>query len=128
MVEVDDSIFGVDYSSQGGVTATGDLNLVEGLANAKQSITNQILTKEGFYPSIDTEYGSGIHEVLGEDSEGFNTDALVVYIQNVLLDNPRVSEILRIEPYMAVDKKLHVIIEIVLVNGAEDSFNINLEE
>ena len=128
MVEVDDSIFGVDYSSNGGVSNTGDIELVEGLANAKQNITNQILTKKGFYPSIDTEYGSEIHQVLGEDSESFTIDALVVHIQNVLLENPRVSEIQRIEPYMSVVKKLHVIIEVVLVNGSEDSFNINLEE
>ena len=47
MVEVDDSIYGVDYASTGGVTSTGDIELVEGLDNAKQSITNHILTEKG---------------------------------------------------------------------------------
>lgn len=128
MVEVDDSLFGCDYSSNGGVSATGDIELVEGIKNAEQSITNQILTEKGVYPSIDTEYGSEIFEVLGEDYEDYNVDALIVHIQNALLDNPRVLSINSIEPYVTVDKKLHIVIETVLVNGTTDNFNINLEE
>ena len=57
-MEIDDEIYGVDYSSLGGVTATGDIALVEGLDNAKQSIHNQMLTMKGFYPSIYDDYGS----------------------------------------------------------------------
>lgn len=128
MVEVDDSLFGCDYSSLGEVTSTGDIATVEGIKNAEQNITNQILTQKGFYPSIDTEYGSEIFEVLGEDYEDYNIDALIVHIKNALFDNPRVLSINRIEPYVTVDKKLKVILETVLVNGTTDSFNINIEE
>lgn len=128
MVEVDDSLFGCDYSSNGEVSANGDILTVEGIKNAEQSITNQILTQKGFYPSIDDEYGSEIFEVLGEDYEDYNIDAIIVHIQNALLENPRVLEINRIEPYVTIDKKLKFIIETVLVNGTSDSLNIDLEE
>lgn len=127
-MELDDSIYGCDYSSKGGVTTTGDIELVEGLPNARQSIINQLLTEKGFYPSIDAEYGSEIYEVFGEDYEENNIDALKVYIENTLKENERVKIINRIEPYVTVDKKLNIILEVELVNGTEESFNIGLDE
>lgn len=127
-MELDDSIYGCDYSSNGGVTTTGDIELVEGLPNARQSIVNQLLTEKGFYPSIDDEYGSEIYEVLGEDFEDESIEALQVYIKNALYENERVKNINRIEPYVTVDKKISIILEVELVNGTEESFNIGLDE
>ena len=127
-MEVDDEIFGADYSSNGGVTASGDMELVNGLANARQSIYNQILTEKGTYPSIDSEYGSEIYEALGEDFEDATVEALQVYIKNALLENPRVKEIARIEPYKTVNRELNIILNIVLVNGTENTLNLNIEE
>lgn len=127
-MEVDDEIFGADYSSNGGVTASGDMELVNGLANARQSIYNQILTEKGTYPSIDTDYGSEIYEALGEDFEDATVEALQVYIKNALLENPRVKEITRIEPYKTVTGELNIILNIVLVNGTENALNLNIEE
>lgn len=127
-MEIDDSLFGVDYSSKGGVTATGDIELVGGLDNAKQSIYNQMLTEKGTYPSIDTEYGSEVYEVLGEDFEDNGVEALKIYIQNVLYANPRVQIINDINPVVTVDKKLVMNINVELVNGQNETFNIGLEE
>ena len=127
-MEVDDEIFGADYSSNGGVTASGDMELVNGLANARQSIYNQMLTEKGTYPSIDSEYGSEIYEALGEDFEDATVEALQVYIKNALLENPRVKEITRIEPYKTVTGELNIILNIVLVNGTENTLNLNIEE
>ena len=124
----DNSIFGVDYSSLGGVTATGDIELVEELDNAKQSIRNWILTDKGFYPSVDTEYGSEIRETLGDDFEDTTVDALIVYVQNALYSNPRVNIIKRIEPYVTIDKQLQLVIEVELVNGTEETFNVEVNE
>ena len=121
---VDDSIYGCDYSSKGGVTATGDMEIIEGLDNAKQSIYNQLLTQKGFYPSIDTEYGSEIYEVLGEDYEQASVEALKIYIQNALFENERVKSINRIDPVVTVDKKLVLNISVMLVNGTEETLNI----
>ncbi len=124
MVEVDDEIYGTDYSSKGGVTATGDMELVTGFDNAKQSIHNQILTEKGTYPSVDTDYGSEVYEVLGEDFEDATIEALKVYIRNALFENSRVRSINRIDPLVTVDRKLIMILEVELVNGTEETLNI----
>ena len=126
-MELDDSIYGVDYSSTGNVSNTGDMLLVEGLSNARQSIRNQILTEKGFYPSVDTDYGSEVYEVLGDDIEEPTLEALKVYIRNTLLDNPRVNEILEINPYLTINEELVVMIKVELVNGTEEDLNIQFE-
>lgn len=123
-MELDDSIYGVDYSSTGKVSNTGDMLLVEGLDNAKQSIKNQLLTEKGFYPSVDTDYGSEIYEVLGEDMEAPTLEALKIYIMNTLLENPRVKEIFDINSYLTIDKQLIFMIRVGLVNGTEEDLNI----
>ena len=127
-MEVDDSIFGTDYDSKGGLTSTGDIALVTGLDNAKQNIRNWLLTDKGFYPSIDDEYGSEIREALGEDFDDATIDLVIVYIQNALYDNPRVENIESISPYVTVNDELIIQIGVTLVNGENESFNINLEE
>ena len=125
-MEKDDSIFGCDYSSTGGLSETGDILLVEGLPNARQSILNQLLTEKGFYPSIDTEYGSEIYEIFGEDIEEFSLDALEVYITNALLENERVESINRLDIHVTVNKKIQVNLELLLVNGTEETVNFEL--
>ena len=127
-MEVDDEIFGVDYSSKGGVTASGDMELVSGIHNAKQSIFNQLLTEKGAYPSIDDDYGSEIYEVLGEDYEDATIEALQIYIQNALFDNPRVQEIARIEQHRLINGDLNILLNIILVNGTEETINLNITE
>ena len=126
-MELDDSIYGCDYSSTGGVSATGDILLVDGLANARQSILNQLLTEKGFYPSVDEEYGSEIHEIFGEDIEEFNLDALKVYITNALLENERVASIKRLDVHVLVTKKINVLLELELVNGTDEIMTFELE-
>ena len=127
IMELDDSIYGCDYSSTGGVSATGDILLVDGLANARQSILNQLLTEKGFYPSIDTEYGSEIYEIFGEDIEEVSLDALKVYITNALLENERVESIVRLDIHVLANKKINVLIEIELVNGTDEIMTFELE-
>ena len=127
-MEVDDDIFGVDYASTGGVTASGDMELVEGVENARQSIYNQLLTEKGTYQSIDEEYGSEIYEAIGEDFESATVEALQIYVENALYENPRVEEINRISPYTTVNGELHLILSIVLVNGTEEELNLNISE
>ena len=127
-MERDDSIFGTDYSSKGGVTSNGDMELVTGLDNAKQNIRNWLLTDKGFYPNIDSDYGSEIREVLGEDYEEESISALKIYVTNALLDNPRVQTIQNITPYITIDNKIKLLIEVLLVNGTSDSLNITVEE
>lgn len=128
VVERDDSLFGCDYSSTGGISATGDILLVEGINNAKQSIHNWLLTDKGFYPSIDEEYGSNIREGLGESHVAHNLDAVEVYIKEALFANPRVETIESIGRYVKVNGDVIMRINVILVNGDNETFNLNISE
>lgn len=127
-MEQDDSIFGCDYSSLGQVTATGDIETIEGLDNAKQNIKNWLLTDKGYYPNIDDEYGCEIRQAFGEDFEEESITAAIIYIKNALLDNPRVLSISEIKPYITINNELKMLVNIVLVNGTEDSLTVAIEE
>lgn len=128
MVVADDSIFGTDYSSKGEITSTGDISLVTGLDNAKQNIKSWLGTDKGFYPSIDTEYGSLISEALGNDTTNVNLDTIIIYIENALYANPRVQSILQVTPYSTVNDSILFKIEVELVNGQNDTFTIDITE
>lgn len=125
---IDEAIYGCDYCSCGEVTSNGDIKLVDGLNNAKQAIRNQLLTRIGTYPSIDSEYGSRIYELWGEDIIQPNLDALKVYINNALLAQPRVKSVRDIKPYVSIDKKIKVSILVELVNEQEEQLNIEIGE
>ena len=128
MVEVDDSLFGTDYNSKGELTSNGDISLVTGLNNAKQNIKNWLLTDKGFYPEIDTEYGSLIRLSLGTDYREENIDAVIVHIKNALYDNPRVLNILEINPYTTVTDELIIQLRLELVNNTITDLNLNIIE
>ena len=98
------------------------------MENAKQSIYNQLLVEKGSYPSIDDDYGSEIYEALGEDFEEGTVEALQVYIQNALYENPRVESINRIEPHTMVNGDLNINLGVTLVNGTEETLNLNINE
>ena len=112
--------YGTDYNSNGEITAGGDLSLVDGVENAKQSIKNQLLTEVGTYPSIDTDYGSRIYEIIGEDINQDTLAALEVILRNALYSNPRVANILEVIPKFMVDKRLLVNLKLELVDDEEE--------
>ena len=128
MVEADDSLFGTDYSSTGELTSNGDIGLVTGLDNAKQNIKNWLLTDKGFYPEIDTEYGSLIRVSLGEDFIDENIDTAIVHVQNALYANPRVLNILEINPYITINDELIIQLRLELVNNTITDLNLNIIE
>lgn len=121
-------IYGCDYSSFGGVSSNGDIMLVEGLSNAKQAIHNQLLTPVGTYPSVDTEYGSSILEIWGEDLIKPNLEALEVHINNALLKQERVKQVTIIKTYVTVDKKIRCNMTVELVDGSEETITLTIEE
>ena len=124
---MNEEIYGCDYSSTGEVSSNGDIMTVEGISNAKQAICNQLLTREGTYPSVDTSYGSRIYELYGEDLTKSNLEALTVHINNALLNQERVKNVTNIYPYVTIDKKIKCNITVELVNGSEESLNITIE-
>ncbi|MBR3214334.1 MAG: DUF2634 domain-containing protein [Methanosphaera sp.] len=122
-----EEIYGVDYSSTGGVSSTGDILCVSGLDNAKQAIHNALITPMGSYPSVDDEYGSEIYTLHGEDLTDSQLQALTVHIQNALLKQERVQEIQNIE-LKVTSEGLKAYLHLLLVNDSEEELVIDMEE
>ena len=118
----DTEIYGADYSSEGFITSDGDIGLVSELDNAEQAIRNRLLTRLGTYPSIDTGYGSEVYNVLGEKSNPETISELRVYIENCMLEEPRVYEILNIDIAQVGHDILHLQLQLQLVDGSEIGF------
>ena len=122
-----EEIYGVDYSSTGGVSSTGDILCVAGLDNAKQAIRNQLLTPLGSYPSVDDEYGSEIYNLHGEDLTDAQIQALTVYIQNALMNQERVQKIENIEIKLT-NTGLKAYLHVLLVNDSEEEIVLDMED
>lgn len=122
-----EEIYGVDYSSTGGLSSTGDILCVSGLDNARQAIRNELLTPMGSYPSVDDEYGSEIYKLHGEDLTDNQLQALTVYIQNALMKQERVKKIEDIEVKLTIDG-LKAYLHVLLVNDSEEEIIVDLED
>lgn len=118
----DTEIYGTDYSSKGFITSNGDIGLVNELANAEQAIRNRLLTRLGTYPTIDDEYGSNVHQALGEKSNSSLISELRVYIENCMLEEPRVYGILDLDITPESHDSLKLQLQLQLVDGSEIGF------
>ena len=118
----DTEIYGCDYSSTGFVTSNGDMGCVSELDNAEQAIRNRLLTRLGTYPSIDSEYGSEIYLVRGEKLNDDKINELEVYIQNCMLEEPRVYVITDLNIAKVEHDTLKINMLIQLVDGSELGF------
>ena len=119
---VDTEIYGTDYDSQGLLTSSGDIGLVTELTNAEQAIHNRLMTRLGTYPTIDTEYGSEVHQILGEKTTPELINELSVYIQNCMLEEPRVYSIITNEITKVDHDTLRINLILQLVDGSEIGF------
>ena len=118
----DTEIYGADYSSDGFITSNGDIGLVTELANAEQAIRNRLLTRLGTYPNIDTDYGSNVHQALGEKINNSLISELRVYIENCMLEEPRVYGILDLDITTENQDTIHLQLQLQLVDGSEIGF------
>jgi phage baseplate assembly protein W len=119
---VDTEIYGTDYDSHGLLTSSGDIGLVTELTNAEQAIHNRLMTRLGTYPTIDTEYGSEVHQILGEKTTPELINELSVYIQNCMLEEPRVYSIITNEITKVDHDTLRINLILQLVDGSEIGF------
>ena len=118
----DTEIYGCDYSSTGFVTSNGDMGCVSELDNAEQAIKNRLLTRLGTYPRIDSEYGSEIHLVQGEKRNDKHINELEIYIQNCMLEEPRVYEVTDLNITEVEHDALRIDLLLLLVDGSELGF------
>jgi phage baseplate assembly protein W len=91
-----EEIFGIDYSSNGELTSTGDLMLVSGLDNAKQAIHNRLMTDILVYDYLE-DYGCNLDELVGEPTNHNSLQLLDLIIRDSLNLEPRVQEVLELE-------------------------------
>lgn len=122
----DTEIYGCDYSSLGFISSNGDIGLVSELDNAEQAIRNRLLTRLGTYPTIDTEYGSEVPLILGEKITDELISELQVYIENCMLEEPRVYEIINLNISVVEHDTLHLQLQLQLVDGSEIGFEENI--
>ena len=118
----DTEIYGTDYSSDGFITSNGDIGLVTELENAEQAIRNRLLTRLGTYPTIDDEYGSNVHQALGEKINSSLISELRVYIENCMLEEPRVYRILTLDITPENHDNIKLQLQLQLVDGSEIGF------
>ena len=118
----DTEIYGTDYSSDGFITSNGDIGLVTELANAEQAIRNRLLTRLGTYPNIDTEYGSNVYQVVGEKRNPSLISELRVYVENCMLEEPRVYRILTLDITPENHDNIKLQLQLQLVDGSEIGF------
>lgn len=123
-----EEIYGVDYSSSGGVASNGDILCVGGLDNARQAIRNGLITPLGAYPSVDDEYGSEIYTLIGDDLTKAQLQALTVHINNALRKEERVRKIENIELNLTENDGLKAYLHVLLVNGSEDEIILNMRD
>ena len=122
----DTEIYGTDYASDGFITSDGDIGLVTELDNAEQAIRNRLLTRLGTYPNIDTEYGSEVNSILGEKITRETVSELRVYIENCMLEEPRVFSILNLDITQVGHDGLNLQLQLQLVDGSEVGFEENI--
>lgn len=118
----DTEIYGTDYSSEGFITSNGDIGLVNELANAEQAIRNRLLTRLGTYPNIDTEYGSNVYQVIGEKRNPSLISELRVYVENCMLEEPRVYGIINLDITPENHDIIKLQLQLQLVDGSEIGF------
>ena len=118
-----DEIFGIDYSSNGELTSSGDLMLVEGLNNAKQAIRNRLLTRIIIYDYL-WEYGCDLDKVIGKPSNNTSIALLELLIKDTLNLEPRVERIMKLYSYIH-DKKIITEMNLLLVD--DTVINLNIE-
>lgn len=118
----DTEIYGTDYSSDGFITSNGDIGLVNELANAEQAIRNRLLTRLGTYPNIDTEYGSNVYQVVGEKRNPSLISELRVYVENCMLEEPRVYGIINLDITPENHDIIKLQLQLQLVDGSEIGF------
>ncbi|MDP1553702.1 MAG: hypothetical protein Q8M06_11885 [Methanobacteriaceae archaeon] len=109
-----DEIFGIDYSSNGELTSSGDLMLVEGLNNAKQAIRNRLLTRIMVYDYLGG-YGCDLDKVVGEPTNNTTLQLLNLILSDSLNLEPRVQQVLKLDCFFE-DKKIIVEMNLLLVD------------
>ena len=105
----------------------GDLTTVTGEDNLRQALKNRLLTPEGHFQWCYNDYGSDLHDVIGEYNTERLGDYVCVSIQYSLLADPRVSDIVEIN-HNRKGETLEVTVTVQLTNDETLTLNLVITE
>lgn len=79
------------------LSTEGDLDLIEDKDNLLQAIICRLSTSEGeLYEVGHADYGSRLHEIVGEINNAATRNRIKALIRECLLQEPRIKEIVRV--------------------------------
>lgn len=84
--------YGTDLKSGGSLDSRGQIPIVSGLDNLRQSIHNRLMTYKGTYSYINDSLGSDLREFIGEDNNEITRALICLEIETVTLEDPRISK------------------------------------
>ena len=114
-LQVADRAGGVDFTA----TRLGDLNVAQGNENIIQALTLRLRVRKGELTPLGwPEYGSRIHELIGEPNLSRTHVQLMVYAREAIEQDPRVQEIESIQARVLPGERnvVRLTMEIILIH------------
>lgn len=124
-----DSWSTVDLELVFGLGESQDIGVAVGVDALRQALVLRLLTPRGSLASLGhAEYGSRVHELIGEENNGRNRLLLRARVLEALVQEPRVAEVLALEvvPDAVHGELVHVHAQVRPVD-AEHTLSLDLE-
>ncbi|MCX9075615.1 MAG: GPW/gp25 family protein [Candidatus Methanoperedens sp.] len=94
----------------------GDLEMVSGRQNLGQAIMHRLLTRKGELGALGhPDYGSRLHELIGEPNNERTWDLVRLYIKECILQESRVQDIVEISVIVPRDNQNSVLVDITVL-------------
>jgi phage baseplate assembly protein W len=98
---------------------SGDVDLAAGAANIEQALKLRLLVRRGELAPLGwPNYGSRVHELIGEPNNARTRAMLMAYARTAILEDPRVVAITRMEALPAERDLVRLNVEIELIRSA----------
>lgn len=111
------------------LSESGDMNITSGNDNLGQSIVNRLLTRQGELAWLGhPDYGSRLHELIGEPNGVLVRAKAELYIRESLLQESRIEEVTGIH-FESVERSYerNVLKVTIGIKAAPGTFTINLD-
>jgi len=107
----------------------GDLNTATGNDNLAQAVVNRLLTRKGELSWLGhTDYGSRLHELIGEPNTSLFRAKAELFIRESLLQEGRIEEITGIQfAPISRQSERNMLKVIIGVKSSEGEFNVDLD-
>lgn len=98
------------------VSRKGELTTVAGMQNLGQALMHRLLTRRGELAELGhPEYGSRLHELVGEPNTQDTRDLIRMYAKECILSEPRVRDIVSVKVTPLGDNPSAVSLDVVVL-------------